>query len=114
MEPVKVRLVGGSRSNEGRVEVFNNNIWGTVCDDSWDTSDARVICRQLGLPDDNAVAVERATFGEGTGQIWLDDVLCNGWESNIGECRQQNPGTHNCGHGEDAGVRCPRGTKKVA
>ena len=45
-----VRLVGGSNSTSGRVEVCANNQWGTVCNDHWDNNDAKVVCRMLNYP----------------------------------------------------------------
>lgn len=42
-----LRLVGGNVL-QGRVEICNNNIWGTVCDDGWGSEEAMVVCRQLG------------------------------------------------------------------
>ena len=43
-----IRLEGGSVEEEGRVEICMNEVWGTVCDDSFTTVDANVVCRQLG------------------------------------------------------------------
>lgn len=43
-----IRLVAGSAANEGRVEICNNNMWGSVCDQGWDINDARVACRHAG------------------------------------------------------------------
>ena len=43
-----VRLVDGPRYTEGRVELLYMGVWGTVCDDSFSTNDAKVFCRMLG------------------------------------------------------------------
>jgi len=102
-----VRLIGGNWSGEGRVEVLHSGTWGTVCDDDWDIKDARVVCRQLGFPD-AVSAPHNAWFGEGSGNIWLDDVSCLGTEGNIKDCWHREWGKHNCGHHEDASVICSR------
>lgn len=96
--------MGPSRCS-GRVEVYHNETWGTVCDDYWDLTNAKVVCRELncGL----ALAVKpTAHFGKGMGDIWLDDVMCTGNERSIHMCDHNSYGSSNCGHNEDVGVIC--------
>uniref|UniRef100_A0A8C4J137 SRCR domain-containing protein n=1 Tax=Dromaius novaehollandiae TaxID=8790 RepID=A0A8C4J137_DRONO len=95
-----LRLVNGPHKCSGRVEVFHNQQWGTVCDDSWDLNDAKVVCKQL----DCGTAVSAAgssLFGQGSGPI-----CCTGTETDFSECKAKSWGIHNCHHGEDAGVVC--------
>ena len=106
-----LRLVGGSNAFSGRVEIFHNGVWGTVCDDSWGTYNAQVVCRQLGLTSGSSYAAE-----PGSGPIWLDEVVCTGsWtsdegyvanEADIASCSHNGWGEHDCGHAEDVGVSC--------
>ncbi|XP_071836531.1 scavenger receptor cysteine-rich domain-containing protein DMBT1-like [Apostichopus japonicus] len=105
MRCITVRLASGERPQVGRVEVYHNGQWGTICDDEWDDHDASVVCRQLGYGD-VGTANGRASFGSGVGQIWLDNIACNGAENNIENCTSNQWGQHNCGHSEDAGVIC--------
>ena len=101
-DPV-VRLVNGTVPSEGRLEVFFNNTWGTVCDDYFHNTEGAVVCRQLNYIGLVSVAPR---FGSGEGPIWLDDVDCNGSEDSIFDCYHRAIGVHNCQHSEDVGIRC--------
>lgn len=132
--------MNGGVPNEGRVEICINSFWGTVCDDGWGSSDAMVVCNQLGYvtqglltywkisPDKNstcsclnpvpfvsvgAISFSSAAFGQGTGAILLDNVGCGGTEEYLLNCSHNGIGSHNCGHYEDAGVRCQLGKGSI-
>ena len=103
-----VRLVNGSTSYEGRVEVYHNGEWGTVCDDGWDLNDAQVVCNELGVG--RAISAKHdASYGQGSGRIWLDNVNCISTELTVRNCTHRGWGIHDCDHAKDAGVRCVSG-----
>ena len=124
-----VRLVNGDADYMGRLEIFYNGTWGTVCDDFWSYSDAKVACRSVAtscgiystiivmmvvynrmLGFDNAVcAVTSNQFGRATSSIpfLIDNVQCLGSEEALDQCSFPGWATNNCSHTtQDAGVVC--------
>ncbi|CAB1338129.1 unnamed protein product [Coregonus sp. 'balchen'] len=99
------RLVGGTSSGSGRVEVYLNGQWGAVCDSHWTYRDASVICRQLGLGE-IGTALQRSRFGSGSGLFHYERLGCRGDESSISQCRSRTFVTGDCSHGNEAGVVC--------
>ena len=99
---MEVRLVNGPTAYEGRVEVYYNGEWGTMCHCGWSLNNAEVVCRQLGL----TPAVWVAFYGSGSGRIFLNYIHCDGTESNIGYCSYGGWGSNYCEHKDDVGVRC--------
>ncbi|XP_048254124.1 deleted in malignant brain tumors 1 protein-like [Haliotis rufescens] len=103
---LSIRLVSPLNNGVGRLEVYYNGSWGTVCDDDFGQLDAIVACRQLGRYDTGMTPKWISSFGFGSGKIWLDNLNCNGTESSLKRCSHNGWGTHNCGHHEDVGILC--------
>ncbi|KAL1275619.1 hypothetical protein QQF64_035242 [Cirrhinus molitorella] len=100
-----LRLSGGEGRCSGRLEVYHNAVWGSVCDDQWDISDAQVVCRQLGCgaalrADGNSV------FGAGEGVVWMNKVECRGNEIHLWDCPLSLKKHTDCSHEEHAGLTC--------
>ncbi|XP_017539620.2 scavenger receptor cysteine-rich type 1 protein M130-like [Pygocentrus nattereri] len=100
-----LRLRGGEGSCSGRLEVYHNADWGSVCDDLWDIRDAQVVCRQLGCGP--ALSADgSAVFGAGVGPIWLNRVKCKGNEIHLWDCPHSLKEHTDCSHRQHAGVTC--------
>uniref|UniRef100_A0A673KHN6 Si:ch211-161n3.4 n=1 Tax=Sinocyclocheilus rhinocerous TaxID=307959 RepID=A0A673KHN6_9TELE len=107
------QLSGGEGRCSGRLEVYHNAVWGSVCDDQWDISDAQVVCRQLGCgaalrADGNSV------FGAGEGVVWLNRVECRGNEIHLWDCPLSLKNHTDCSHKEHAGLTCAGHTASLS
>ena len=103
-QPETVRLAGGSDPRAGRVEIYHNGTWGTVCRDFFGNAAARVVCRMLGYGRRGRYIGQR--YGAGGGPIWLDNVRCSDAETSVTDCPHSGWGDHNCDHSEDVSVSC--------
>ncbi|XP_029441640.1 deleted in malignant brain tumors 1 protein-like [Rhinatrema bivittatum] len=100
-----VRLVNGGSRCAGRLEVYYDDTWGTVCDDAWDARDAAVVCKQLGCG--SAIETTRQhPFGLASGPVWLKRVFCSGSESHLSQCGSWTSQQFACSHTHDVGVTC--------
>lgn len=107
-----MRLVGGKNRHEGRVEIYHDGVWGTVCVNGWGTNNAEVVCKDLGFPSRRALPTTNAFFGPGSDPTWLDGVRCTGSEDHLYECSHRGWGVEYCDHigNDNTGVICKNGT----
>ena len=112
---VPVRLQGPkAKFGIGRVEVYHERQWGTICDYQWDLADAKVVCRELGFKAAKralSASIRKQFAPDGTGRIWLGEVSCHGHENFLSSCPHYGWGYYKCHHGSDAGVECISGIK---
>ena len=93
-------------SSAGRVEVYRDNTWGTVCDDFFGRNDANTACKQWGARTPAISWSRNAFYGQGNGTILLDNAECiaNPNPESLFFC---SISIHDCTHAEDVGVSCP-------
>uniref|UniRef100_I0FHQ7 Lysyl oxidase homolog n=1 Tax=Macaca mulatta TaxID=9544 RepID=I0FHQ7_MACMU len=103
---IQLRLAGQKRKHsEGRVEVYYDGQWGTVCDDDFSIHAAHVVCRELGYVEAKSWTAS-SSYGKGEGPIWLDNLHCTGNEATLAACTSNGWGVTDCKHTEDVGVVC--------
>lgn len=100
-----VRLIGGPDSSTGRLEVFHNSFWGSVCNKDWTINESRVVCHELGFTNGTVLTADYRQLGMGGGPIALGSVSCTGEESLVNQCVNSTDIT-DCTHTNDVGIVC--------
>ena len=119
-----IRLVDGYVANEGRVELCVNGVWGSVCGDGWDATDAHIACIQLGHPELSKfkfkctscylcslepIVFHNSYFGAGSRPIVYSNMACIGFENTTVTCSKQVYPSFTCSRDNVAGVLCGAG-----
>ena len=104
----RFRLAGGRDCSEGRVEVFHDGQWGSICGGIWGDNEGDVVCRMLGFDGAKSVIRKSREFGSirASAPIWFDHIRCKGHEASLFDCYFWTPGYQGCNPRTDAGVRC--------
>jgi deleted-in-malignant-brain-tumors protein 1 len=84
-------------------------VWGSICDDGWDQTDAHIVCTQLGQPDLAPVAFYGSHFGDGTFPIVYSNMACVGSETTLASCSKSSYLQFSCPRTKVAGVLCGYG-----
>eukprot|EP00483_Globobulimina_turgida_P011064 UN11085 len=92
-----LRIADGPAENKGRLEIYYNNVWGTVNDGSFDNVDATIACNQLGYKSGRYIS--SSSTKDGKGQIWLASVGCTGIEAHFKDCTKTICDDSDCGDG---------------
>ncbi|XP_071944451.1 neurotrypsin-like [Antedon mediterranea] len=106
-DEIKLRLTGGAHFEQGRVEIYHDGEWGTICDRDWTMADANIVCKTYlnsqainaykSMQDNNDV--ERPIF--------IEDISCTGMEKNILDCAFKGlEETHDCSHTDEVWADC--------
>ena len=101
----------GVSPNQGRVELFVESEWQSLCGFVWNMEVATVVCKMLGFPAPSGAPSESA-FGIGSASMWLHEFNCNGSENHLLECpmdKRYSPAvlSYFCSDGiDEAGIIC--------
>ena len=100
-----IQLVDGDAPNAGRLEIYHDNSWGSVCRDEFDNIDGTVACQQLGYS-----RLKEHYWGNqtipGTGMIWLDDINCSSSHVRLSQCQSRGWNVNDCRHSDDINLVC--------
>jgi len=101
-----LRLSDGTDTS-GRVELFFNGRWGTICNDKFDKLDGEVVCRQLNQGSVSRIAKPgEFPVSKNDQPIWLDEIQCSGNEKWLSACLHSGYGSNDCNHNKDVAVVC--------
>ena len=101
-----LRLVDGIEDAEGRLEVFNADEWGTVCNVGFGRDEANVACRQLGHLNGRSVCCGPFGAGNSSAPIWLSDLDCSAEPARLEDCNHPGFGMNACSHSQDVDLVC--------